>query len=121
MKSLKIPLTKLTTDHSDWNIFKFTFFCDCCENGWVSPTFPFSSDRPAAIKQEDTIKQIWEQGRKMAFEQANLQAHLYFNNCSECCRCVCDKCFGAKTKKYYGLCKECSEKKTNKEFSLEKT
>jgi len=106
-----IPLTKHTTNHSDWNTFKFSFFCDHCDKEWVSPLFLFTSGGFTVIEHEETKALIWAYEHQKAFEQANLEAQFFFNYCSECNKWVCDNCFDAEWSDNHGLCKECSEKK----------
>jgi hypothetical protein len=88
-----IPLTKKSTDRSDRKSFLFSFFCDRCGKEWRSLLFPFTSGGFSAIEHEEAWKLIWEKEHNAAFEQANLRAHLRFNNCPVCSRWVCDDCF----------------------------
>jgi len=111
MRNLGIPLTKHTDDLSDQGNFKFSFFCDCCEKNWISPSIPFSFGKFSSFKHEETMKLIWAWEHQMAFEQANLEAHFHFNNCSECNSWVCNACYEPENEEHSGRCKECSEKK----------
>jgi len=111
MRTLGIPLTKHITNHSDWKSFKFSFFCDCCNKEWISPLFLFTAGGFTAIDHEETKALIWACEHQKAFEQANLEAQFFFNNCPECNRWVCDDCFDTEWDDHYGLCKDCSERK----------
>ncbi|MCL2705386.1 MAG: hypothetical protein FWE72_04160 [Spirochaetaceae bacterium] len=111
MRNLGIPLTKKTADLSDRENFSFSFFCDCCEREWISPSIPFSFGKFSSIKHEETMKLIWAWEHQLAFEQANLEAHFHFNNCSECNNWVCNVCFAPEKEDPQGHCNGCSEKR----------
>jgi len=84
--------TKKTLDHSSENGFSFSFFCDCCGKEWVSPVRSFSG-------------RSWAVEHKAAFDIANAEAKLYFNNCPECGDWVCDDCFLPETE----ICVKCEK------------
>jgi len=86
--------TKKTTDHSNESGFSFSFFCDCCGKEWVSPLRPFAGRN-------------WEIEHKTAFDLANVEAILYFNNCPKCGKWVCDDCFLPDAE----ICKSCEKGK----------
>ena len=85
------PLTKRCTDHSDKESFSFSFFCDQCGKEWKSLPAAFVSGGFTAIEHEETRQLIWEQEHRIAFEKANLEAHMFFN--LENGERVCDGCF----------------------------
>ena len=87
-------LTKNITDHSDTEHFSFSFFCDQCGKEWVSPAVPFVSGGFSAIDHKETKALIWAKEHQLAFDRANLEAHLEFNHCRSCNRWLCDACFG---------------------------
>ena len=101
------PLTRKSADHSDLKKFAFSFFCDRCGREWKSLVMPFESGGFTLIENEDARRLIWEQEHKAAFEQANLEAHLYFNRCKKCEKNVCDDCFDIEGQ-HEEICKECS-------------
>ena len=47
---------------------------------------------------------------RAGFDEANLEAHLQFNNCRKCNSWVCDDCFCAGDIRHGGVCKVCKEK-----------
>jgi hypothetical protein len=100
------PLTKKTTDYSGTESFSFGFFCDCCGREWKSPAAPFETGGFTVVEQKETHQMLWEQEHKSAFEQANLEAHLHFNNCPRCGKWVCDDCISLKDPRRE-ICKEC--------------
>jgi len=102
---MSAPLTKRINDNSNLESFSFSFFCDCCGKEWVSPHVRFESNGFSEIKHEEAKRLIWEQEHRAAFEKANLEAHLYFNRCSQCGKRVCDECFNMDEQEH---CKECS-------------
>ena len=87
------PLTRKSADRSDLKQFAFSFFCDKCGSEWKSPEKLFNLGGFSAVDHEVTRQLIWEQEHRAAFEQANLEAHLHFNFCSESGIWVCDDCF----------------------------
>jgi hypothetical protein len=100
---MSAPLTKHTTDHSDRESFSFSFFCDICGKEWRSPAVPFESGGMTTIEHEEARQMIWANERKIAFEQANLDARMEFNLCPICGNRVCDECFIFDR----DLCKKC--------------
>jgi len=46
-----------------------------------------------AVHNKEVWKLIWADEHRLAFEKANLEAHLHFNRCSENGEWVCDECF----------------------------
>jgi len=97
------PLTKRTTDHSSLTEFLFSFFCDCCGKEWKTLPVSFNSGGFTAIEHEEVRLMIWTKEHNTAFEKANLEAHLYFNQCSKCGKRVCDACFNFEEAR----CNEC--------------
>jgi hypothetical protein len=100
------PLTRQTTDRSDEKGFLFSFFCDCCGKEWVSPFVRFDTGG-MTIEHEEARTLLWAKEHGAAFEQANLEAHMYFNQCSRCGKRVCDACFRLDEEKPLGVCREC--------------
>jgi hypothetical protein len=99
------PLTKKTTDYSGTETFSFGFFCDSCGKEWKSPVTPFET---SGSECKETHQMLWEQEHRSAFDQANLEAHLRFNNCPLCGRWVCDDCISLKDPRRE-KCKDCNE------------
>jgi hypothetical protein len=86
------PLTLKTTDHSDEKGFSFSFFCDICGKEWRSPAVPYDTGG-MTIEHEEARMLLWAKEHSAAFEAANVEAHLQFNECSRCGKRVCDECF----------------------------
>ena len=109
MNVLSSPFRKYKVDYSDRENFSFSFFCDCCGKEWESSPRPFFPGEFAAPEHEGIRRLLLAMERRSAFEQANSEAFLHFNKCSECGRWVCDECFYEEGRENYGLCRECSE------------
>jgi len=90
---MSAPLTKRSIDHSNTESFSFSFFCDQCGKEWASLTVGFASGGFTVIENEAAWKLIWAEEHRLAFEKANLEAHLHFNWCSEIGEWICDDCF----------------------------
>ena len=100
---MSIPLTKQATDYSSLSEFLFGFFCDCCGREWKSHPLQFNSGGFTVIEHEEVRQMIWTKEHNVAFDRANLDAHLYFNQCINCGKRVCDACFDFEENK----CKDC--------------
>jgi len=100
---MSAPLTKRSTDHSDSETFSFSFFCDICGKEWRSPAVSLTEGGFTSIEHEEARQLLWSQEHRVAFEQANLEAHLQFCLCLKCGRRVCDDCFSLE------VCKECAQ------------
>jgi len=107
---LRKALTKKSVDHSDTGHFSFSFFCDRCGKEWTSPTQTFSGEGSPTIENQDALKLIWGNEHLVAFNEANLEAHMHFNYCPICGRRVCDECFNFEEKEHGGICKDCFSK-----------
>jgi hypothetical protein len=57
---------------------------------------------------------LWANERRIAFEQANLEALMHFNLCPDCGKRVCDDCYGLDEIRNIGVCRKCSEKSVMK-------
>jgi len=55
------------------------------------------------IDHEEARQLLWAHERRVAFEQANTEAHLKFDRCSLCGIFVCDDCFNQDA----DVCKNC--------------
>ena len=104
--AMSISITKRITEHSDWENFVFSFYCNRCGKEWRSNPIPFTSGGFTSIVHDETRKLIWAQEHRAAFDRANLEAHLQFNNCSLCNEWVCDDCFCI-DKDGKGVCLDC--------------
>jgi len=107
---MSVPVTKRTTDHSGQESFSFSFFCDKCGKEWKSPETKFEAGGFTAIDLPETRQRIWADEHRLAFEQANLEAHLQFNHCTVCGRRLCDICFDLEGQGDNKVCGECSGK-----------
>jgi hypothetical protein len=102
------PLTRRSTDHSNAELFSFSFFCDICGKEWRSPAVWFETGG-MAIEHEEARQMVWAHEHKTAFEQANLEAQMHFNNCTRCGKRVCEECFDTRDGDVW-LCVECVKK-----------
>ena len=100
-------LTKQITDHSDTGSFSFSFFCDCCGKEWKSPSVPFETGG-MTIEHEEARLLLWTKEHNTAYEQANLEALLHFNNCPICGKWVCDDCISLEDQRGE-MCKDCNK------------
>jgi hypothetical protein len=100
------PLTRQVIDHSDEKSFSFSFFCDICGKEWKSRPVSFETGG-LTIEHEEARTLLWSKEHTVAFDAANLEAHLQFNGCNQCGKRVCDNCFCFDGEKQEGLCKKC--------------
>jgi hypothetical protein len=101
------PLTKRTIDRSDSSSFSFSFLCDRCSKKWESQTVPFNNGGFTVIENDEGRKLLWADKHRTAFNEANLEARLHFNRCSECGSWVCEDCLAPDTGKPGFNCKDC--------------
>ena len=101
-------ITKKYRDRSTEGFFKFSFYCDKCGREWTSDEYPFehgfSEELTADEKKAKEI--LFRVDHGAAFERANLEARLRFNQCSSCGRFVCDECFAMEED--YEVCRDCA-------------
>ena len=80
--------TSKSTMSKEHNQYRFTFFCDLCEEGY-------------------TTGMIRAEGTKEAFILAEREARPHFNRCRECHKWVCDIHYNEDEM----MCTECAPKK----------
>lgn len=97
-------ITKIMTDESDGNTYRFIFHCDACGHPWHSDTYHSIPDPANA----DAVAGQRESDHKAAYERSNLLARLHFNRCPVCKKIVCNECFRIMPKS--DMCIECAEK-----------
>jgi hypothetical protein len=115
---MSVPITKRSTDRSGADFFSFSFLCDRCGKEWTSSPVKFEVGGFTGIELDETRQRIWAEEHRLAFEQANLEAHLNFNHCPVCGSRVCDACFNFEEQEHLGVCKECCNKRAkNREQS----
>ena len=107
---MSLPITKRTADHSGNESFSFSFFCDKCGKEWTSPVVRFEAGGFTKIDLPEIQQRIWADEHRLAFEQANLEAHLNFNHCEACGSWLCDSCFDLERLDDSRVCKDCSGK-----------
>jgi hypothetical protein len=100
-------LTEIYIDHSTPSAFSFSFYCDRCGNEWRSGTVPFSKGGFSEVESDETIKLLWADEHRAAFQRANQEAMLHFNFCHECNRWVCDDCFYLSEYEHTDICIDC--------------
>jgi hypothetical protein len=103
------PLTKKVTDHSDAESFLFSFFCDRCGREWRSRTWPFEHSEAFEIEKDEARRLLWADEHRTAFNEANLEARMNFNQCGKCGSWVCDDCFRPLGSDKHDLCLDCLE------------
>jgi hypothetical protein len=101
------PLTKKVVDHSGRETFSFSFYCDICGKEWKSRTMPFETGG-LTIEHEEARTLLWAKEHSTAFERANVDALMHFNECARCGKRVCDNCFNVDIE--IMLCGECGKK-----------
>ncbi len=103
-------ITKRVRDRSTDRFFKFSFYCDRCGKEWTSDPYyfenAFSSSPTEGEKRARDI--MWRTDHDAAFERANLEARLRFDQCDACGRRVCDECFAMEEDD--DLCVDCAGK-----------
>ena len=106
------PITKQFSDKSTMEQFEFVFYCDCCgkpitttihkyDDRFEKKTFLSESEREARAI-------IYADEHAKAYERANNEARLEFNNCEVCGLMLCEDC------SFYNqdggiVCKSCKE------------
>jgi hypothetical protein len=103
------PFTKNCIDCSADGSFSFVFHCDRCGGEWRSTPVPFSKGGFTGVEDDETLKLLWSDEHRIAFERANLEAMFHFNHCDSCGRWVCDACFYTLGNEYTDICIDCSE------------
>ena len=111
------PITKKYEDRSDMEHFEFVFFCDCCNKEIPTTKYKFehqfANKKDLSESEKEARAIIYAQEHQLAYERANNEARLEFNNCEVCGIMLCDDC------SYYLsdgsiACKSCVEKEKNK-------
>lgn len=111
------PITKKFSDKSTMEQFEFVFYCDCC--GKPTPTTIYKYDNRFENKkflsesEQEARAIIYADEHSKAYERANNEARLEFNNCECCGIMLCDDC------SFYNedggiVCKTCFEKEKSK-------
>jgi hypothetical protein len=103
---MSIALTRKITDYSSKESFSFSFHCDRCGKEWRSRQIQLNEECFITIRPD---KELWTLKHRAALDQANLEAHLHFNNCPVCGKWVCDDCYCAEEIKHGGVCTICNK------------
>jgi hypothetical protein len=103
------PFTKTCTDCSEKDHFSFAFYCDRCGSAWRSTPVPFSKGGFTEVGDDETLKLLWADEHRAAFERANIEAMFHFNHCNVCGKWVCNDCFYTSEDDYTDVCKDCHE------------
>lgn len=107
------PITKNFLDRSNMEQFDFVFFCDYCNNPKSIGTYKYDDrfeKKMILTKSEKEARAIiYADEHSKAYERANNEARLNFNNCEICQIMICESC------SYYLedgriVCKSCKEK-----------
>ena len=85
-------ITKNYRDRSTDSFFKFSFYCDRCGKEWTSEEYPFVHGFGEKLSEDEKrAKEIlFRIDHDAAFERANLEARLRFNQCNSCGGFVCE-------------------------------
>jgi hypothetical protein len=100
-------LTKKFIDCSEKDSFIFTFCCDRCGRELRSTPIPFSKGGFSKVEDDETLKLLWADEHRAAFERANLEVMFHFSHCDICGKWVCDECFYTSEDEYTDVCKDC--------------
>ena len=107
------PITKNFSDRSNMEQFEFIFYCDCCKKPASISTYKYDNrfeKKLILTKSEREARAIiYADEHTKAYERANNEARLNFNNCEICQIMLCEGC------SYYLddgriVCKSCQEK-----------
>ncbi len=103
-------ITKKFRDKSTDSFFKFSFYCDRCGKEWTSEEYPFVHGFSEKLSDDEKrAKEIlFRIDHNAAFERANLEARLRFNQCNSCGGFVCDECFAMEEED--DLCQDCASR-----------
>ncbi len=104
-------VTKKVKDRSTDRFFKFSFYCVRCGKEWTSDPYYFENCFSDNLSEsERRAKDImWRTDHDAAFERANLEARLRFDQCNSCRRNVCDECFAMEEED--DLCVDCAKQR----------
>lgn len=104
-------VTKKVIDRSTDKFFKFEFYCDRCGKKLTSKPYYFEHSFPDRLTDgEKKAKEImWRVEHDIAFERANLEVRLKFNECNSCGNIVCDECLSLNEDE--DLCVDCEQNK----------
>jgi len=90
------PITRRYSDKSTTEVFRFSFFCDCCGKELNTTPVKFRSGfSPKLIMSasERRIREIlWLRDHDAAYERANREVLDTFNKCEICGDYICDDC-----------------------------
>lgn len=88
-------ITKRFRDRSTDRFFKFSFYCDRCGREWTSSEYPFEHGFSGELGEDEKKARdiLFRIDHDAAFERANLEARLRFNQSKSCDGFVCDECF----------------------------
>lgn len=101
------PITKGFTDRSTPKVFAFSFYCDTCEKEWRSTPQAFDPGELRSPTDFRIFRMLWNEHRKTAYEQANLEAIYVFHYCPKCGRRMCMECFQRSETDIADICKGC--------------
>lgn len=109
-------VTKKYQDESTLEVFRFTFFCDCCGKALHASEWKFGEEFPPKLilsTSEQKARQIiWAKDHEAAFERANREILGKLNRCESCGARICDDC--ARVCEAMGgsvVCKTCAAEK----------
>ena len=107
------PITKKYVDKSNMEQFEFVFYCDCCNKPTTTTIHKydnrFEKKKNLSESEREARAIIYADEHTKAYERANNEARLDFNNCEICQIMLCEDC------SYYLddgriSCKSCQEK-----------
>lgn len=106
-------ITKKMQDRSTDQFFKFSFYCDRCGKEWTSEPYSFEHSFSDNLTQAERSARdiMWRTDHDLAFQRANLEARLRFNQCGSCHNIVCDECFAMEEDD--DLCVDCASRKNS--------
>ena len=106
-------ITQKHRDRSTDVYFKFSFYCDRCEREWTSEEYPFVHGFSESLSDDEKKAKdiLFRIDHDAAFERANLEARLRFNQCNSCGRFVCDECFAMEEED--DLCRDCTSRRNS--------
>jgi len=106
-------VTRKYEDGSTLEYFRFTFFCDSCGKAVKVVTYPYKPPFKPKIfltKSERRARElIWQCDHAVAYERANKEVLISFNQCPACYQRICDDCFDEDE----GVCIMCRKEKRN--------
>ncbi len=91
------PATKRWEDQSTTEVFRFLFYCDCCERAMVSPDYAFhsgfGSGRLISGSRRRARDLIWQRDHEAAYERANVyMLSNRVHTCEVCREHICGNC-----------------------------